>query len=255
MTAPPLPRMLESLRNALSPALRPYLQAGRNGHPMLRSPWVFMIPMLDPELANEIYAQKAPRISAAVARRDWAYAIQEIERPYQVEVVQAWWLNLDLSDAELRSLLADVLPRFEFPQNVQEEVLELLQAAGFVSDADGDEDDESDDQAGAHRGRPEAARADGAEDRDEDVIRRSVLGLADESLMTIYRGASDPRHVGMAWTRDREVACWFARRFGIGEPTLFTGQVAVNNVLAAFDYESTILVDPDFVEDIQREAV
>ena len=252
MTAPPLPRTLESLRNALSPALRPYLEAGRNGHPMLRSPWVFMIPMLDPEPANEIYAQKAPRISAAVARRDWTYAIHEIERPYQVEVVQAWWLNLELSDAELRSLLAHVLPRFEFPHNLQEEVLELLQAAGFVSDADRDADDESGDQAGAHRRHPDAACA---EDRDEDAIRRSVLGLADESLMTIYRGVSDPRHVGMAWTRNPEVACWFARRFGIGEPTLFTGQVAVNSVLAAFDDESTILVDPDFVEDIQREAV
>lgn len=255
MTALPLPRTLESLRNELSPALRPYLEVGRNGYPMLRSPWVFMIPMLDPEPANEIYAQKAPRFSAAVARRDWTYAIHEIERPYQVEVVLAWWSNLDLSHAELRSLLADVLPRFEFPHNVQEEVLELLQAAGFVSDADGDADNESGDQAGACRSDLDAARADVVEDRDEDAIRRSVLGLTSGARMTIYRGASDPRHVGMAWTRNREVACWFARRFGIGEPTLFTGQVAVNNVLAAFDHESTILVDPDFVEEIQSEGV
>lgn len=69
------------------------------------------------------------------------------------------------------------------------------------------------------------------------------------------RGTTDPLYIGIAWNRDREVARRFASWFQRDHPVIYTGQVRARDVLAAFDYESTILVDPARVWGIRREAV
>lgn len=233
------PATFETMHAALAPALRPYLEVGRDGWPMLRSPWVYEFARVDVERANARYAWVAPRLSAAILTGDYVEGLRLVERPYQLQVLYAWWQAFSLTPAELRPLLADVLPGVEFLHEDQAAVLELLRAAGRVTDRDRRSMDDT---------------ADAADDA-TDGRAPHVLLLPATGAITIYRGATDPQHVGMAWTLDREQACWFARRFGIGTPTLFTTQVRAERVYAAFVRESTILVDPKSIRRLRREPI
>lgn len=232
---------LATARAALVPELRRYVETRPDGWPMLRSPWVYQVPLVDTESANALYKSRAARGSAALLRGDFSEAIANVERPYRVQAMYNWWRLIGLNGEELRRLLADELPGIEFLQPDQAALLRMLRAVGRVTDrhaSDAHEKADGEAQGGSS----------GSENVDE-------LVLPTEGRITIYRGARDPRHVSLAWTLDREVACWFARRFGIGSPTLFTGDVAVSEVRAAFIHESTILVDPKHVRNLQREAV
>lgn len=255
MTAPVLLPAHEVLRAALVPALRPYLEVERGDRPVLVSPWVHQIPLLDPEAANQAYAAKAPAFAAAVADADWVKAIAVIEPRYQVPFIHKWFKR-GISVPTLRRLLGRVLCRLECPQLVAYEVIELLQSTGFVSDADARNADRDDHYPAGHRGAtPRPTRNEGgSEEWNEDSIRRAVLSAAPRDVLTIYRGTTDPLYIGIAWNRDREVARRFAPWFQPDHPVVYTGQVRARDVLAAFDYESTILVDPARVWGIRREA-
>ena len=78
-------------------------------------------------------------------------------------------------------------------------------------------------------------------------------------VVTIYRGTSVETCKGLSWTRNREVAEWFAKRF-IDEKEcgyVFSGQLKREDIIASFSgrNESEIVCDWKNVKDIQCEKV
>jgi hypothetical protein len=82
-----------------------------------------------------------------------------------------------------------------------------------------------------------------------------------DGFVRIYRGTqsawlySKPR--GFSWTLSRKTAEWFARRFNLPNPLLYTAQVHINNVLAYLKdrEEEEIIALPRHVTVIRSERL
>ena len=78
-------------------------------------------------------------------------------------------------------------------------------------------------------------------------------------VIAVYRGTNVENHKGLSWTRDKEVAEWFAKRF-LNEGQfgyVFSGQLAREDVIANFTSrnEAEIICDWKKVKDIQCEKM
>lgn len=78
-------------------------------------------------------------------------------------------------------------------------------------------------------------------------------------LITVYRGTNVENYKGLSWTRDKEVAEWFAKRF-LNEGQfgyVFYGKLAREDIIANFRSrnESEIICDWKKIKDIQCEKV
>ncbi|MCM2371092.1 hypothetical protein [Aporhodopirellula aestuarii] len=73
------------------------------------------------------------------------------------------------------------------------------------------------------------------------------------SVIPVYRGHTHRKNQGLSWTLDRNIAEWFARRFG-GDPVLLIGNVNKEDVIAYFAErnEQEIVVAPEHVTISQR---
>tara|TARA_B100001971_G_C18189484_1_gene537724 strand:- start:184 stop:1338 length:1155 start_codon:yes stop_codon:yes gene_type:complete len=60
---------------------------------------------------------------------------------------------------------------------------------------------------------------------------------------TIYRGAKDGMEYGFSWTLEQEKAEWFAKGYP-GDAVLLKGQFQKDDVIAYFDREKEIFIDP-----------
>lgn len=78
--------------------------------------------------------------------------------------------------------------------------------------------------------------------------------------ITIWRGVNDPDDGrGISWTRDKDKAAWFAKRFARlngkdKTPAVFEATVFPENVLACFDGrgEQEVVVDPRGLRNLRR---
>jgi hypothetical protein len=71
---------------------------------------------------------------------------------------------------------------------------------------------------------------------DRDKLRAAGSRLRRPGPFTVYRGVAglgdDRRIAGWSWTDDLDRACWFAVRFGLDSPGVFSGQLTKDEVLA-----------------------
>lgn len=69
---------------------------------------------------------------------------------------------------------------------------------------------------------------------DRDRLLASGSPLPDGEILTVYRGVAGTgrarRVRGFSWTTDLEIACWFALRFGLDNPAVFTATVTRGDV-------------------------
>jgi hypothetical protein len=222
-------RERDAVRRDLHPLLHKFLEVGSDGLLAVRSPWGYWLPLVDVALANAECSRRNALMHEALGDGDVRQALIHVERPYRLNMLEVARRGLGLSDGQMREGLAFAWTTLELVHPVASEGLRLLKRAGFVTDAG---DTEGHDE-------PSASRI--------VVSGRRPAWLAEAtSEVTVYRGASSPAHLGPCWTRDRVVAEWYARRFPVGTPTLFTGLVPAADVMAYFKEsgEQTVIVDP-----------
>lgn len=83
--------------------------------------------------------------------------------------------------------------------------------------------------------------------------------LSDDDMVTIYRGVRVNNYKGLSWTIDKQLAEWFAKRFGVnGEKGyVFTGQIKKKDIIAFFDSrnEEEVVCDYRKIKDIRCEEI
>jgi hypothetical protein len=203
----------DTVRRALHPLLRRFLEVGRDGLLAVRSPWCFQLPLVDVALANAGCSRRNALVHEALTKGDVPGALIHIERPYRLNVLDVVREAVGLSPLQVREGLAFAWPTLELVYPVAHEGLRLLKRVGFITDAP----EVADVGAGEPRdttGRDD--RADNAAAREGDTAAGPAVAssrvsttrpawLADTTCeVTIYRGASSPKHVGPCWSRDRE---------------------------------------------------
>jgi hypothetical protein len=70
---------------------------------------------------------------------------------------------------------------------------------------------------------------------DADRLREAGDPMPGEGPFTLYRGVAGTnrtrRIAGLSWTRNIDVACWFAARLDLPSPSVYTATVQTNQVL------------------------
>ncbi len=156
----------------------------------------------------------------SVKHRDFAEALALADRQRGPGLLASWLARERLTAGELRAILSDVWCGAESPERTLPASwwVPIFRRAGFVSDP---------------------------------KMKRPTKRL------TIYRGATPERRLGMAWTTMRERAEWFATRdresFGLVESTVYVATVTPSSVLALIDgrSEGEVVVDPKGLEDLR----
>lgn len=77
-----------------------------------------------------------------------------------------------------------------------------------------------------------------------------------EDTVTVYRGVTphNAKNIkALSWTLDRDVAEWFAHRFG-ENGTVYEAQIDKNHIFALFTgrNESEVIVNPNYLMDIKE---
>jgi hypothetical protein len=71
---------------------------------------------------------------------------------------------------------------------------------------------------------------------DRDKLRAAADPLPGPGPFTLYRGVAgvgrERRERGFSWTRSLDVACWFATRFMLPDPAVYTARVTARGVAA-----------------------
>lgn len=213
--------MRSDCTEALLPELGAYLETVPGLGQVLRSPLVYAVPYA-PELAawlNDSYLAKTGMIDQAISRRNWDRAIHLHERPYRL---QAFCELADhMSDEEYWSLAASVYVGTENADELYVTWREVVQVA---------------------RGGREHFML-----PDERVAFQRL-----PDVITVYRGCSGSEIRDLSWTLSRDVAEWFANRFGAGGYVL-AGTVAKHDALGYLTRrgEEEIAILPEFVSDIR----
>lgn len=192
------------------------------GH-ILHSPWTIQLGV-DPTgksrqnaAANRHYQQQLEAIQTATSGEDFQQALELITRPYRQEMFDV--LRERMNDATYWQALAFVWTDAEEPKESPGSRF----AKWFTS------------------ARPERERL-------MDESEPSEFQTLPEAL-TLYRGASASSEAGLAWSLDRDVAQWFAKRFPSPEPTtVFEHTIPKSYAIALFTrrQEGEIVVHPDY---------
>jgi hypothetical protein len=89
---------------------------------------------------------------------------------------------------------------------------------------------------------------------DRDKLRAAGRPLPGEGPFTVYRGVAGTgrarRLRGFSWTSSLNLACWFATRFDLKNPTVIQAEVTAGEVLAYCEdtVESEFICRPNAVE-------
>ena len=204
----------------LDPELEMYLtETGFMGE-ALKHPLVFQVPFF-PQLrylANDMLAAKREALDKAKTDGNWSHAIYLHERPYRSNAFDAYKRHMD--DATYWDILGDVYSDTENFWQESRRWARLLAS-----------------------GRPE---------RDHfmnEADREHFASLPDE--LAVYRGFNGKgKAASWAWTLDKEIAAWFAKRLNrvdyFKPPTVVTGTVAKTDVIGYISsrHEDEIVADP-----------
>lgn len=91
------------------------------------------------------------------------------------------------------------------------------------------------------------------------LLKSDIDDLSDEDMVTIYRGVKVNNYRGLSWTTDKNVAEWFARRFGYNGDKcyVFTGIINKKDILALFSSrnEKEVVCDYRKIKNIQCEEI
>ena len=91
------------------------------------------------------------------------------------------------------------------------------------------------------------------------LLQSDIDDLSDEDTVTIYRGVKVNNYCGLSWTIDKNVAEWFARRFGHNGDKcyIFTGIINKKDILALFNSrnEKEVVCDYRKIKNIQCEEI
>src|SRR5690606_18884946 len=167
-------------------------------------------------LANRVYLQARDDISRAVEAGEYEHAITLTTRPYRDEMFDL--LRERLTDVDYWRLLAFVWTDAENP----EEDPDSRFASWFASDRAGRENLMTPAEQEAYQALP--------------------------SELTLYRGAPPSAEAGLAWSLQRSVAEFFARRYPAEATTIFQRTVPKAHTLALFTShgEAEVIVHPDY---------
>lgn len=93
----------------------------------------------------------------------------------------------------------------------------------------------------------------------EVILYQKLIKMSDEDTVTIYRGVKVNNYCGLSWTIDKNVAEWFARRFGHNGDKcyIFTGIINKKDILALFNSrnEKEVVCDYRKIKNIQCEEI
>lgn len=91
------------------------------------------------------------------------------------------------------------------------------------------------------------------------LLQSDIDDLSDEDTVTIYRGVKVNNYCGLSWTIDKNVAEWFARRFGHNGDKcyIFTGIINKKDILALFSSrnEKEVVCDYRKIKNILCEEI
>ena len=91
------------------------------------------------------------------------------------------------------------------------------------------------------------------------LLQSDIDDLSDENIITIYRGVKVNNYRGLSWTVDKNVAEWFARRFGHDGDRcyVFTGTINKKDIIALFSSrnEKEVVCDYRKIKNILCEKI
>lgn len=91
------------------------------------------------------------------------------------------------------------------------------------------------------------------------LLQSDIDDLSDEDTVTIYRGVKVNNYRGLSWTIDKNIAEWFASRFGHNgdKRYMFTGIINKKDILALFSSrnEKEVVCDYRKIKNIQCEEI
>jgi hypothetical protein len=205
---------IDAVRRKVSPIIQRFVEPGRDGRVWLRSPWGFQVPLVTPTLVSEDAHRRFQLSDEAFRAGDAAGALCHVERPYRFAVLEIQAALGRLTREQIAEGVLFTWSSLYLVYPVAAEGLRLLRRTGFVADLG---------------------------DGGERVVTARPAWMTGE--LVVYRGVSDPAHVGPSWTRDVEVAREHAHLYP-GRPTLLTGVVRAADVLAYLDRDDTVVAIP-----------
>jgi hypothetical protein len=225
--------MAERATEPLDPELQPYFEENclpTNGGlrlPALRHPLVYSVPHLPGMhwLANDQLRQKRVQCEQAIAKADWDAFVLLHERPYRPDALLQAVDELaaePLAPVDFWHLVAWV---WRDSENIHQN---LSKWRGLWT------------RPGYRTSRSRFAMT---------PQEQAALTAMPEELR-VYRGQSARHLPGMSWTADRDLARWFAVRLRPEEPTVLSGRVRRDNVLAYLTgrNENELVLLPEHVE-------
>lgn len=185
----------------LHPELADRLFLGYDDSHLLSHPLVvdaFYVEAMNPHY-NRLYEQKKLAAETARTAEDWHRYVFLHEKPYRR---QALWGIRDRvkSHRQWWELVREVWMTVEFPSSELDQWIRLFTLR--------------------KRGRHHMSDA-------------PISELPE--LVTVYRGTGHRDWPGLSWTRDRDQAVWFARRFAPANPTLQTASVTHSQIIARIE--------------------
>jgi hypothetical protein len=182
-TAKHIDALMEHMRDfndvsKLTPELQRYVEETPTMGTILRHPLCYQVLGIQPHEANLMVTKKRDYMREVIREKDWYTFIVLHERPYRLDMLIRIYERGWISDAELADVLISVWSDTELPELMQPDILELFRQTDFITD---------DPEGWAKM--PET--------------------------FTVFRGVDgeyEQTPTGMAWTLDRKVAVFFARR-------------------------------------------
>lgn len=220
----------------LHPELQAFVREGPMGQSLMHPLHYQVFGGIIWKQANATFEYKTKAVKEALERRDIYKVCMLHERPWRLTALETMWKEGTINVHELRETLPHMWTDTENPRQFGRTPLRLFRAAGFVHDRRTDPDDYESPALDNEKVLPELP-----------------------PILTIYRGTGYGEDPGLAWSTDKGVASWFARRFreenpahrlsrvpGVGEPLLLLGTVRKADVLGWFTGrgEHEVVVDP-----------
>lgn len=189
---------------------------------VIQHPLVFSVPHMDGMNAfvNAQLRQKQAALERAKNEQDWDAYIWLHERPFRFEAF--WQINEHLNDKQYWETLGGVWVDTE----------NLWQHKDFIHQLLCPED------------RDLSLRVHMMDDQD----LRTYRTLPDR--LVVYRGCSRLNREGWSWTRSRERAEWFSRRYGRKDKLVLEARVSKDQIIAYFNsrHEQEVVLDPEEIE-------
>jgi hypothetical protein len=175
---------------------------------------------------NELYRRKSEAMNEAIAANNWTAILGLTERPWRVETLHG--LAESIPPEDLNRLVCDIWSDTEQEDYNASMMLDLLARTGFVTDAEE---------------LPEVLRS------EEEVTVYRGEGLTDGSLAN---------GTGIAWSLERRVAEWFARRFQQdASVAILRARVRRADILAYITArsEAEVIIEPSNVYEVEEIAI